>query len=101
MLNNVYLIIPLSVTLSADEYIFAFRNYSFRDFEKMANKVFSRRYQSVGCLPAKFMEKEFWQEIACGKMEAVEYACDVDGSAFSSSDTDQLGSSKWNLKVRI
>lgn len=74
------------------------RNYSFRDFEKMANKVFSRRYQSVGCLPAKFMEKEFWQEIACGKMEAVEYACDVDGSAFSSSDTDQLGSSKWNLK---
>ncbi|KAL3716678.1 hypothetical protein ACJRO7_008291 [Eucalyptus globulus] len=67
----------------------------------MANKVFLRRYQSVGCLPAKFMEKEFWQEIACGKMEAVEYACDVDGSAFSSSDTDQLGSSKWNLKILL
>ncbi|XP_030524709.1 lysine-specific demethylase JMJ706 isoform X2 [Rhodamnia argentea] len=74
------------------------RNYSFRDFEKMANKVFMRRYQSVGCLPATYMEKEFWQEITYGKMETVEYACDVDGSAFSSSDTDLLGSSKWNLK---
>ncbi|KAF8032540.1 hypothetical protein BT93_D1444 [Corymbia citriodora subsp. variegata] len=74
------------------------RNYSFREFEKMANKVFERRYHSVGCLPATYMEQEFWQEIACGKMEAVEYACDVDGSAFSSSDTDPLGSSKWNLK---
>ncbi|CAN0908032.1 Lysine-specific demethylase JMJ13 [Linum grandiflorum] len=74
------------------------RNYTFRDFEKMANKVFSRRYCSSGCLPATYMEKEFWQEIACGKTETVEYACDVDGTAFSSSPTDPLGSSKWNLK---
>ncbi|XP_028754703.1 lysine-specific demethylase JMJ706 [Neltuma alba] len=74
------------------------RNYTFRDFEKMANKVFARRYCSAGCLPASFLEKEFWHEISCGKMESVEYACDVDGSAFSSSPNDQLGSSKWNLK---
>ncbi|KAK9275026.1 hypothetical protein L1049_022284 [Liquidambar formosana] len=74
------------------------RNYTFRDFEKMANKVFARRYYSAGCLPATYMEKEFWHEIACGKTETVEYACDVDGSAFSSSPTDQLGKSKWNLK---
>ncbi|CAN1173571.1 Lysine-specific demethylase JMJ13 [Linum perenne] len=74
------------------------RNYTFRDFEKMANKVFSRRYCSSGCLPATYMEKEFWQEIACGKTETVEYACDVDGTAFSSSPTDPLGTSKWNLK---
>ena len=67
----------------------------------MANKVFSRRYCSAGCLPAAYMEKEFWQEIACGKTETVEYACDVDGSAFSSSPIDQLGNSKWNLKVLI
>lgn len=67
----------------------------------MANKVFARRYCSAGCLPATYLEKEFWHEIACGKMETVEYACDVDGSAFSSSPTDQLGSSKWNLKVLI
>ncbi|XP_076950769.1 lysine-specific demethylase JMJ13-like [Bidens hawaiensis] len=74
------------------------RNYTFRDYEKMANKVFARRYNSSGCLPATYVEKEFWHEIACGKTESVEYACDVDGSAFSSSPTDQLASSKWNLK---
>lgn len=74
------------------------RNYTFRDFEKMANKVFARRYCSAGCLPATYLEKEFWHEIACGKTESVEYACDVDGSAFSSSSSDQLGKSKWNLK---
>lgn len=74
------------------------RKYTFRDFEKMANKVFARRYFSAGCLPAKYMEEEFWHEIACGKTETVEYACDIDGSAFSSSPFDQLGKSKWNLK---
>lgn len=78
-----------------------FRNYTFRDFEKMANKIFARRYYSAGCLPASFMEKEFWHEIACGKTESVEYACDVDGSAFSSSPSDPLGKSRWNLKVLI
>lgn len=67
----------------------------------MANKVFARRYCSAGCLPATYLEKEFWNEIGCGKMESVEYACDVDGSAFSSSPIDQLGNSKWNLKVLI
>jgi hypothetical protein len=45
------------------------------------------------------MEEEFWREIAFGKMDYVEYACDVDGSAFSSSPHDQLGKSNWNLKV--
>lgn len=74
------------------------RNYTFRDFEKMANKFFARRYYSAGCLPSCYMEKEFWHEIACGKIESVEYACDVDGSAFSSSPSDPLGRSKWNLK---
>ncbi|XP_075487767.1 lysine-specific demethylase JMJ13-like [Primulina tabacum] len=74
------------------------RNYTFRDFEKMANKFFARRYYSAGCLPSCYMEKEFWHEIACGKIESVEYACDVDGSAFSSSPSDPLGKSKWNLK---
>ncbi|KAK4252708.1 hypothetical protein QN277_014451 [Acacia crassicarpa] len=73
-------------------------NYTFREFEKMANRVFAHRYSSAGSLPATFLEKEFWHEIACGQMETVEYACDVDGSAFSSSPTDQLGNSKWNLK---
>ncbi|KAK5812939.1 hypothetical protein PVK06_028383 [Gossypium arboreum] len=74
------------------------RNYTFCEFEKMANKVFTRRYYSAGCLPATYLEKEFWHEIACGKTESVEYACDVEGSAFSSSPSDPLGTSKWNLK---
>ncbi|WOL19521.1 lysine-specific demethylase JMJ706-like isoform X2 [Canna indica] len=74
------------------------RKYTFREFEKMANKEFSRRYSSTGCLPEKFVEEQFWHEIAFGKTELVEYACDVDGSAFSSSPKDKLGQSNWNLK---
>ncbi|KAG8084259.1 hypothetical protein GUJ93_ZPchr0010g8757 [Zizania palustris] len=74
------------------------RKYTFRDYEKMANKVFSKKYSSASCLPAKFVEEEFWHEIAFGKMDFVEYACDVDGSAFSSASHDQLGKSNWNLK---
>ncbi|CAA7403854.1 unnamed protein product [Spirodela intermedia] len=75
------------------------KKYTFRDFEKMANKEFSRRYASAGCLPAKYLEQEFWHEIARGKSDYVEYACDIDGSAFSSSANDQLGKSKWNLQT--
>lgn len=67
----------------------------------MANKEFARRYHIAGGLPSTYLEKEFWQEIACGKTESVEYACDVDGSAFSSSPNDPLGKSNWNLKVFI
>ncbi|XP_078182505.1 lysine-specific demethylase JMJ706-like [Carex rostrata] len=74
------------------------RKYTFRDFEKIANKEYSRRYFSTCNLPAKFLEEEFWREIAYGKIDSVEYACDVDGSAFSSSPRDPLGQSNWNLK---
>ncbi|KAJ0681172.1 putative transcription factor & chromatin remodeling JmjN family [Helianthus annuus] len=77
------------------------RNYTFREYEKMVNKVFARRYYSSGSLPATYMEKEFWNEIASDNTESVEYACDVDGSAISSSPIDELGNSKWNLKVSI
>uniref|UniRef100_A0ACD5TLP2 Uncharacterized protein n=1 Tax=Avena sativa TaxID=4498 RepID=A0ACD5TLP2_AVESA len=74
------------------------RKYTFRDYERMANKVFSKKYSSASCLPAKYVEEEFWREISSGKMDFVEYACDVDGSAFSSSPRDNLGKSNWNLK---
>ncbi|KAG1360619.1 lysine-specific demethylase JMJ706 [Cocos nucifera] len=73
-------------------------NYTFREFEKLANNVFARRYSSSGGLPAKYLEEDFWHEIANGKTQSVEYASDIDGSAFSSSPSDQLGKSKWNLK---
>ncbi|CAM0879317.1 unnamed protein product [Alopecurus aequalis] len=74
------------------------RKYTFRDYERMANKVFCKKYSSASCLPAKYVEEEFWREISSGKMDFVEYACDVDGSAFSSSPHDKLGKSNWNLK---
>ncbi|KAJ0703077.1 putative transcription factor & chromatin remodeling JmjN family [Helianthus annuus] len=47
------------------------RNYTFPDYEKLANKVFDHRYYSTGCLPVSYMEKEFWHEIACGKTKSV------------------------------
>ncbi|KAJ4759083.1 Lysine-specific demethylase [Rhynchospora pubera] len=75
------------------------RKYTFRDFEKMANKEFTRRYSSTCSLPEKYIEEEFWNEICSGKTQSVEYACDIDGSAFSSSLLDQLANSKWNLKT--
>eukprot|EP01018_Ginkgo_biloba_P005427 Gb_21111 [translate_table: standard] len=74
------------------------RNYTFRDYERTANKIFSRKYSSAGNLPAKFVEEEFWRELTSGKTSNVEYACDIEGSAFSSSANDPLGTSKWNLK---
>lgn len=96
----IFMLPQLSYCLDVKEEWF-FRNYTFRDFEKMANKIYARKYCSAGCLPPSYLEKEFWHEIACGNTESVEYACDVDGSAFSSSPNDQLGKSKWNLKVLI
>ena len=53
----------------------------------------------MGSLPSRFVEVEFWKELVSGKTRTVEYAFDVEGSAFSTSSTDPLGQSKWNLKV--
>ncbi|KAK1368024.1 hypothetical protein POM88_034116 [Heracleum sosnowskyi] len=39
------------------------------------------------------------REMASGKTEKVEHGCDVNGSAFSSSPSDQLGKGNSNLKV--
>lgn len=74
------------------------RNYTLTEYEKMANRVFSRKFSTAGNLPPRFIESEFWKELAVGKSRTVEYATDVEGSAFSSSSTDPLGQSKWNLK---
>lgn len=57
------------------------RNYTFHDNKKMVNKIFACCYCSAGCLPASYMEREFWKEIACGKTKK-NYACNVNGSAF-------------------
>jgi hypothetical protein len=76
-----------------------YRTYSLAEYEKAANKLFARKFSSVGSLPARYIEAEFWKELASGKTQTVEYACDVEGSAFSKSSTDPLGQSNWNLKV--
>jgi hypothetical protein len=77
------------------------RHYSFREYEKMANKFFARKFHSTAILPHKFVEAEFWKEIASGRSSLIEYGCDIEGSAFSNSSLDPLGTSKWNLKVCI
>ena len=65
----------------------------------MANKVFSRRYCISDCLPFTYVEREFWKETARGKKGTVEYGVNINSSAFSCAPYDQLGRSKWNLKV--
>lgn len=73
------------------------RQYKYEEFENMANQVFVENYSSLACLSCKMFEREFWQEMAWGIHHSVEYGVDVEGSAFSKSD--ELGQSKWNLKV--
>jgi hypothetical protein len=65
----------------------------------MANKFFTRKFNSSAMLPYKFLEAEFWKEITSGRSCNIEYGCDIEGSAFSNSSMDPLGTSKWNLKV--
>jgi hypothetical protein len=77
------------------------RHYSFCEYEKMANKFFTRKFNSSAMLPYKFLEAEFWKEITSGRSCNIEYGCDIEGSAFSNSSMDPLGTSKWNLKVCI
>eukprot|EP00250_Pteridium_aquilinum_P000026 c10040_g1_i1 orf=2-2707(-) len=74
------------------------RQYTLTEYEKVANKVFSRKFSTAASLPPRFIEAEFWKELVAGKTRTVEYATDVEGSAFSTSSTDPLGQSKWNLK---
>lgn len=78
-----------------------FRNYTLREFESMANKEAARKYCVSGCLPSTYLEREFWNEMTNGKKRTVEYAINVDGSAFSCSSGDPLAGSNWNLKVHI
>ncbi|GLJ27981.1 hypothetical protein SUGI_0549520 [Cryptomeria japonica] len=79
------------------KYYMSGRKYSFHEFEKIANKLFTRKFSTSENLPAKFVECEFWLEITLGKIDFVEYACDVEGSAFLRSENDPLGTSFQNL----
>lgn len=76
-------------------------NYTYQSFESMANKAFIQRFPSLRCLSPATLEKKFWHEMAHGRKETVEYGVNIEGSGFSSDPNDQLGNSKWNLKVLI
>lgn len=77
------------------------RKYTLDGFEKLAGRRAARKYGISGCLPASYLEKQFWEEMSGGggKKEMVEYGINIDGSAFSSSVNDPLGASNWNLNV--
>ncbi|KAJ9185590.1 hypothetical protein P3X46_005202 [Hevea brasiliensis] len=75
------------------------REYTFNTFKSMADENFVCRFSCSEYLSPEQLEKNFWLEMSSGKEETVEYAINVDGSAFSSDPDDQLGASKWNLKT--
>lgn len=78
----------------------AFRLYSIKDFERTADAHFARRFATTAALPSRAVERVFWEELRSGSgRHLVEYASDVEGSAFSASPGDRLARSKWNLKV--
>ncbi|GKV05577.1 hypothetical protein SLEP1_g17575 [Rubroshorea leprosula] len=74
-------------------------NYTFKTFEKRANKEYAQRFPGSRSLSPPHLEKKFWQAMTNGNQGMVEYGVNVEGSAFSSDPNDQLGQSKWNLKT--
>lgn len=75
------------------------RKYTYHEFEALANKAFLSRFCSSGSFSSSYVEKEFWREMAHGEKGTVEYAVNIEGSAFSCHPDDKLAKSKWNLKV--
>ncbi|KAF2306687.1 hypothetical protein GH714_020443 [Hevea brasiliensis] len=68
------------------------------DMDDKVTFSMGERFSCSEYLSPEQLENNFWLEMSSGKEETVEYAINVDGSAFSSDPDDQLGASKWNLK---
>jgi hypothetical protein len=62
------------------------RHYSFLDYERIENKIFMKKFLVLDNLPSKFVEEGFWHEISSSKTTTMEYAYDIKGSSFSSSE---------------
>ncbi|KAM7272491.1 hypothetical protein ACFE04_027154 [Oxalis oulophora] len=76
------------------------RKYSYKSFKKMADEAFIGRFSHSQDLSLEYLEKVFWYEMFLRKKgTSVEYAVNVEGSAFSRAPDDPLGKSKWNLKT--
>ncbi|KAJ0079418.1 hypothetical protein Patl1_23820 [Pistacia atlantica] len=73
------------------------RKYTYGTFEHKANEEFLRRFPRAGGRPLSYTEKRFWLQMA-HDTETVEYAVNVEGSAFSSNPNDELATSNCNLK---
>lgn len=74
-----------------------FRKYTYGTFQHKANE-FVRQFPRAAGRPLSYIEKRFWLEMA-HKQETVEYAVNVEGSAFSTDPGDKLATSNGNLKV--
>ncbi|GAV90459.1 JmjC domain-containing protein/JmjN domain-containing protein/zf-C5HC2 domain-containing protein, partial [Cephalotus follicularis] len=75
------------------------RKYTYNSFKRMADAVFAQRFPDSQSPSPEFVEKEFWHEMSHGKGKTVEYAVNIEGSAFSCDPSDRLGRSRWNLKT--
>lgn len=74
------------------------KSYSIEEYERLANDFLERKFMTTGSLPVSFIEEEYWQAMSDDTPTKVEYASDIEGSAFSSTADDPLTRSKWNLK---
>ena len=63
--------------------------------------LFAHKFSTSASFPAKFVEHEFLHEITSGKTEFVEYAYDVEESAFSGSANDPLGNNKLQMGFKF
>ncbi|KAK3286753.1 hypothetical protein CYMTET_5709 [Cymbomonas tetramitiformis] len=77
---------------------FSGKSYSVEEYERLANDFLERKFMTTGSLPVSFVEEEYWQAMNDDTPTKVEYASDIEGSAFSSTADDPLTQSKWNLK---
>ena len=86
---------------------YSHNTYTLQKFEKMARDKFTERFGCSAALPEEHLEAEFWRVLEQGVYNArtgdkrsafrVEYGNDVEGTGFSRSGLDPLGSSAWNL----
>ncbi|KAI3430679.1 hypothetical protein D9Q98_005268 [Chlorella vulgaris] len=76
------------------------KRYGLKDFQDVACANAAKRFGGLhGCLPARYIEREYWRERERhhGTPLTVEYGNDVEGSLFL--PQDRLGRSRWNLNT--
>ena len=59
------------------------KKYTIAAYEKFANNFLIKKYGSCACMPAHFMEREYWRHVNSDAGVTVEYGNDIEGSAFT------------------